>query len=346
MQGIDLKRLAKVCDLARVDIDMSAPLLLQGTTDSLAAHYRGQYSSGYRMVESDQGELDIAVSAKQFKDLVTLLDDDERVQLKETGVNLQMTTNTKNRFQMRTIERQVDPMALPDDITVTVPEGLQEELEVASKFVAKNLAQPITTGIHLLISPKQIGIEATDGFGLIYRSTLKCRSDKKFAPLDTVIPTADILLGLQVVGSTDIDITVTPTRLFLGSEGAAFDVATLNGKWPKLVVSLDTPMARRIEINVPVLRRAIGAARALESGNELHFSQAAKGVVAISTADSQRGGFTARMPGSIDRALRYDIDALALVAEMNRSQLTFEIALDAPLHVQVGKRHAWLLNRL
>lgn len=346
MQGQSLKWLAKVCDLARVDIDSSAPVLLESDGETLSVHYRGQYSSASRTVrEDDLAVFNAVLGAKQFKDAVSLLDDDADVSFRQTPSG--MTLQTKGfRFQLRKELREVDPLVPSDGRLVTVSGKLLGEVTLASKFVATSLARAIFTGIKLTLHQDRVEVEASDGYGLLFRSSVDASGGPK-KPISVVVPTYDFQLGTQIVGAAEnIYLAVDPGHtISLTTEAAAFDCSLLTGEWPRLELK-SSNLAQQLEINTSILRQAVSAARVLESGRELTFAQTErKGWLTLS-AESEKGRFETAVRGRVPKTLVYDVDALGKISEMGSEGIVFEIELDAPLHVHNGDRHAWLLNKL
>ena len=352
MQSSDLRRLAKVCDLARIDIDSNAPLYLQGTEDSLAAHYRGSYSSAYRTAPSDAGEIDVVVGAKQFKAVLPLLPEGDVAVSVETTPRRVLSLRAKgSRVALAVIDQDIEPLSLSDTITAEVQvtttdrrAGLLEEFELANQFVAKSMARPIFTGVRLTVAQDMIGLEAADGISIVYRSTMKCKTEKNLLPIRVVVPAYDFLMGLQICdGPEDILLTIEKSRIILCGNGAGFDCALLTGEWPKISLPPQA-QSRRVSMPVAVLKRAVAAVKVLEGGVELKFVPGKKNIRLL--AQSQVGGFLAEVPGYIDKAASFDVDALGLISGMSDESLTFDIAIDAPLHVQQGSRHVWLTNRI
>ena len=88
--GSEIKYLAGVCDLAKLDIEAAAVTLTSEPNGRLSALYAGMYARGSRIAAGDGADFSISINANQFKTLALMFSDEDNVKLERSKLGLRI----------------------------------------------------------------------------------------------------------------------------------------------------------------------------------------------------------------------------------------------------------------
>ena len=272
MQGADLKRLARVATLSKVDY-ANFPLHLIASGDSVVAKYAGTYSVG-RLELLCPGNFDIYVDPHHFAEHARMFEN-------QTEVQVSKTTGGQLRLRSADIELALQPVN-PDDRGIELAEDatasgielqsddLLEEIKLASEFTARSFSNRVLTGLRLVTQNDGVVIEAMDGFSCSYTSKIPLGFPPD-DPIDVVIPAYDFVLGVemtQIAGSSvklykptieAPDGKRSQNRIGIETSIGNFQCALLSGEWPDFssLHNLDYADATKLLVDTEKLKIAV-----------------------------------------------------------------------------------------
>jgi len=359
MLGKQLKYLAGVADIARMDFE-SAALTLNSEDGKLTSIYIGGFSSGWREVDDDSlvdNEFNVSVHALKFKAVASLFADDESIILDLSNPD---SLKLRSKHSQATLQRWSEETSRADvweDDEVKDPlfgfrmqaAALVTEVDVASGFVSENSIKAIFTGVRLQVSKKQARLTAFDGFGCLVESYLDCKTRGEG---ETTPPSADFMLGLKLVaGANDIIVARPRNRdavvVYNSDRSAMFRCSVIADKWPSTEKITDAPIVGT-ELKMPLesVKNLTTGGKVFDTG-EIILEPVGNMTRFIVRAD-EGGEYTTRIKGAIEHRSIYDLTMFARVAHLDS-----EIKLTVPpssVYPTVavskhGNRRAWLVAR-
>lgn len=354
MLGKHMKFLAEVADLARLDFE-AASITLKTKGDKLYSRYRGAYSSGQRwLTAEDIGEelpqLDLAVSAVQFKSLVGLFNEElplsviirgNAVRMEGSGSRIDLATRSEIE-DLEDEEKVAGNLIIDSRIDL-----LQKEFEVASEFAARSMASPILTGLR--VSSEGGGLlscEASDGYCL-YVSEFAVADTGKF---DAVLQAYDTVLGLKLLHEGTVKAYLTENgNLTLLGERSMFRSGIVRGNWPATErIRADFDRQDPIIIPSSIIRSLVQSVRILGTSNDLVLKGDGE-TLFLQTTASESGAFQASIPAKIEGQFIYDVSYYLLALNLG-AQLTISIptpdSTRSSTYLECDHRHFWMGQRI
>lgn len=367
MTGSDLRYLAAVSDLSRLDIE-TASIGLFVQEGRICARYRGAYTSGERYLEFDGPEFACEINAAKFKALAALFDDTANVNLKMTGQRLQIGQGrgAEGRGLSLAIQRdEIEELTPYDKMPATTSvklnaDDLGREIELATDFVAKNMATPLLTGIKLDISAKRVRITSTDALSAFFVSSLGTISAHAAESVVVTVPSLDFFLGIKTIGGGEARLEVitargddkqlVPVRVRVVGATSRFSCGLLEGEWPDTsIITGYKDYVTALEIAGGSVRQVVAGAKALSSSilkSGIEIVSDDKRRLIVQNMDTGEGQFMTRV-GQLDHDdeinFRYSIAAMALVSKLG-DVITLHIPKDANRQTKAlsGHRQCWV----
>jgi hypothetical protein len=356
MLGRHLKFLAEVADLARLDFE-AAGITLLTKNDKLYARYRGAYSTGQRWLTSaDIGgeelpELNLAVSAVQFKSLVGLLNEELPVKLTPRNNTLRMESGGSRidlavRSDMEDLENEEKVPG--DEIINSTVDLLQREFEVASEFSARSMSKPVLTGLRVSSDGSgTVSCEACDGYCLYLSEFMVDKTE----PFEVILPAYDIVLGLKLLksGSLKAFSSSQGGHLYLLGDRAMFRSHNLRGEWPATErIRAEVERQEPVAIPTSLIRALVQSVRILGSSNDLVLKGDGENLFLQTTA-SEYGAFQAAIPATLDGTYIYDVSYYLLALNLG-SQLMLSVPVDPAgkyaTYIEADHRRFWIGQRM
>lgn len=348
MNGLILKHLAGVSDLARLDIE-AAGVTLEAKDNMLTAGYTGGYARGYRALPiSEDLEFSVSVSALRFKTIVSMFTDEDKVFIDVTDAGLDI--RTKGSKAVLNHWGEVNDFAELDkrnlEFSARLPtEDLIREIETAAEFVSESQTNPAITGIKIAFG-KELEFMSYDGGGALYRSRVNARV-KGHGEL--IVPTQDFLLGAKLIGTGDT-ILAKPRgsdAIALFSKEALFRSSLISAPFPDLSrVTRQQPSAS-FTVEAGMIRNLVACAKALDAGPDIEVRANKNGTDVLFGSESESGSFTVSAKGRLANALHYDAVTLGKVTRLG-SVLSFAVPTkptEATL-VESDHRCCWIVTRI
>lgn len=356
MRGADLKRLADVANLTRLDI-VHRPIYLSWADGSCCATYRGTYVGAQLSVEDKDrtpGEtlgLDanhLAAVSRQFVDdaNVTVTVNRNAARIEGGGVSATLSA------VVGPSEPAAFDLSLEGEATAEVPDSeLLREALLAAEFTARSVAHRVLVGIRLAVGSNKVGMIASDGFSSILTTYATCRSDG--TAQITVQPT-DLLAALRLA---ELPVTLTVAtglnRVAVSSKSCRVVMSAVEGDWPNLLSvrqKVDTCERHTVALPSSALVSAIEVGKAMQgSPNVLIESSPTLDGVSIKTLAGEAGEFCVNVPvaataGKV-RAV-YDTATMILASKLG-SDLSFSIPTDSsiPTLVSAAQRRYLITQR-
>lgn len=352
MNGRQLKFLAEVADLARLDFE-AASITLKRVFDPklgwrVVSRYRGAYSSGQRWDDlPDVPDLDIAVSAMQFKSLVSLFGDEEEIKLIPSAGSLLLKSSDKEiNLNTRGDTEDLEPLELEGVEYVEAPVvSILREVECASEFSARSMAKPVLTGLRIAGGNGKLGVQSSDGVSTLFETTINVEGN---AQLDMIAPGYDLVLGLRLLdtGMAKLARTQQPNHVILYGEKAMFRSSILQGTWPDFSRVRAPQHRQSAEIPSSLIRSLVQSVRILGSSNDLRLRGDGENLY-LETMEAEAGHFEAKMPAKIEGSYTFDVGSF-LLAQAIGAQLVIQLPNEGgvPTLVESGERRFWIASRL
>ena len=345
MNGIVLKYLAGVADLARLDIEAAA-ITLRCEDGDIAAGYAGMYARGVRRGQGDAPDFSISVNAAQFKTMASMFDDDDTVVIRRDPEGLVMRSRSSNA-QLRAWGDETDYPEFDRrnaELVARLPANtLISEIDAAQDFTGESLLRPALTGIRLDFESPHLLFTATDGFTSLYRASVDATVKGAGS---IVVPAADFALGAKLIGDGDATI-VKPkgeNAVIIYNSHALFRSSLIALEWPNLDDVMATKLGARFQVDAAQVRNLVAGAKALGSEPDV-LVKPQRGYVLFETS-SESGGFTTASKGAIDFEMRFGADVLAKLVKLG-SVLSFRApAVNLkPTLVTSEHRSCWIMMR-
>lgn len=348
MLAQDLKRLADVAEIAKLDIAPGA-VTLAPTENGILAYYEGAYAAGGIIVAAGDLQKQVSVSATEFSALVALFDTNTDVILKATASELSLSTRSR-RVKLRfrgdpSIEGYVRLQETARDGSVKLAPFLKEAT-FASTVSAVAMTAPILRGIRVVRAKTVVGIQAANGTSLVYETSIPGKS--KGEKVEIAAPAEDLLLALRVLGqSEDVFFGTGPTgkTLVLSNETAVVKIATLAGQWPEMGQLRNLMFSQAISLPVPSIKALTTAARAYRSGSEATIRPGKGQTIILETEETETGQFQEVLPGLLTSTFVLDIADLDTASKMVSDAVVLEFS-DQMARMTTEGRKLYLLTRV
>jgi hypothetical protein len=344
MKGSQLKFLAGVADLARLDFEAaSVTLCKQGNL--LISRYQGAYSSGQRWLDlPDAPEVLRTASAMQFKSLAGLFEDDEELDIivQERSIRLQ------SEVKKIDLTTRGEPLGLtPFEPTQPYLEGtvavILSEVACASEFSARSMAKPVLTGLRIAGAKGQLGVQASDGVSVLFETKIEVKGDDK---IDMIAPGYDLVLGLRLLDSGVVKVVQTNNRIQLYGENGTFDSSLLTGNWPDFTAVRAPQRRQTVILPTALIKSLVQSVRILGSSNDLRLRGDGE-YLHLETVEAEAGHFDARVPSQVSGTYTFDVGSF-LLAQGLGSELTIQLPNEGgvPTLIESGPRRLWLAAKL
>lgn len=357
MLGRHLRFLAEVADLARLDFEAaSISLITQG--DSLYSRYKGSYSGGQRwLTQEEVGEvplpdLNVAVSALQFKSLVGLMDDESEVEVivRDNGIRLISGERNIDLALRAGGVDDLEPHDVEGDlIAMTTVQVFQREAETASEFAARSMARPVLTGLRVIGSADgRLAIEASDGISALYLAKFAIDQSQQF---ELIVPAFDTVLGLKLIREGPVAVLRSPrgNQLILVGQRAIFRSSVVMGEWPNSSrIRQEVIRQEPIQIPAGILRALVSGVRILGTSNDLILKGDGT-MLRLETSSSEMGAFRDAVPSAVQGTFIYDVGNFLLALNLGGAVLLHlpkEGAVGVPTLLESGHRQYWIGQRM
>lgn len=348
MKASDLKFLAEVADLARLDFE-AASVSINKHGSRLVATYNGAYSTGQRWREvPDAPEISLMVLGKQFKDLMSLFGDDEDVLLAMAGGVLQVRSKDKKiDLRPRGPGEGIEPYS-PTDSTPLAEidtDGFLKEVQCASEFSARSMAKAVLTGVRIMARGTTLGLQASDGQAVLFETTHKlAKAVKEFA---LVAPAYDLALGLRLIKSGRVRVAQTANKnnLLLYGDDALFRCSLIAGEWPDFAKIRQPQSRTHVKLPGALVKSVIQSIKILGTTNDLIMRGDGE-TLHIESVLSEAGQFNAQVLSSVVGTFTFDSNIFELVIHMGD---TLDVGLpvgQVPTLVESGARKFWMAPKL
>lgn len=330
MKGSDWKALAAVNELARSDFHEAA-LTLIGTPETLTARYRGTYSGGERTITHDDrvlASLMMQVSGSRLKLFADLFDDDDEVAVEIDTSTLTLSAGMSTISLVTIVgfdDRPIEAVMPPPQAFIEAT-SVADEVDLATYFTARTMVKPLLTGLHLELANGRIGIEVSNGFSTLLRSSVSCETTEEVRTTTTV-QAYDFLLGLLMMGTGKVGIYMNSerNRLILSSPNAMFSCSGLVGTWPDFSAIEKEPEGGRsvLTVSADQVKALVSGAKSLDASNTIEVIGDASGTV-LQTGRSETGMFKLRVDDHLRGSYHFDVEDMIRAARLG-SQLSLEI---------------------
>lgn len=357
MKGSQLKFLADIADLARLDFEAAAVTIVKDG-DRVVSRYKGAYSSGQRWLEMPEApNLNIAVSAMQFKSIVGLFSDEEEVEvtIHNRSVNLRSVMKEVD-LNTRVDMEDLEPFE-PEEGTPYLEGMVQDvlrEVEVATEFSARSMAKPVLTGLRVTGSNGALDIESSDGTSSLFVTKVTVEGQHNW---EMIVPGYDLVLGLKLLGNTPVKLITTQKeigdpigQLILYGTNGMFKCSLINGKWPDFTkVKADYPR-QKVRIPTSLIRDLVASVRILSSSNDLRLRGDGTHLF-LETFEGEYGSFQAKVVGAVNGTFTYDVSSFLLAQNLG-SELEVQLpdpsyeAGPVPTYIEAGGRKFWLASKV
>lgn len=346
MRASVIKRLAEAGEASKSELNPTQTFI--GWVNGKAiSWYRGQYAACGIMVDAAEEIPTCAIAARQFRDLMTgLFEDDKEIKLTSVRNSLVVATGRRRatfRFEgepdfteyWRRLEMIQDKGVLVDREVFT------REISIASEIVASSLSMPILTGIRLAAGADRVGIQSANGMSLMFQSAIPAVTGDVRASV--VVPTAEFKSALSTMRGKDLHLIIDARSVILRSADAFFVLPVMSGTWPSLqhVIS-SLVFADEVTLPSGIIRDVSTAVRIYTADSDVRFSPTERNEVIISTMESEAGQFVEAIAGKLSREYRFDVADLAIAAKIADGDVTMAVGpsmaristLDRTLYVQ------------
>lgn len=348
MLGSQLKFLAEVADLARLDFEAAA-ITLVNHEGRLVSRYQGAYSSGQRWLDiPDAPMISLAVSAMQFKSLASLFDPDEEVIVTEISKGLNLKSNRfKIDLNAHGQPEGIEPYEPIEQNYVIAPvPTLLRELECASEFSARSMARPVLTGLRISGQDGKLDVQSSDGISSLFETVIDVEGDSS---IDMVVPAYDLVLGLRLLdsGMAKLMKTTTPAnRVALYGQSAIFQSSILTGTWPEFAKIRQERKRQEVKISTAFIRSLVQSVRILGTSNDLRLRGDGE-FLYLETIEGESGRFEAKIESDVQGTYTFDVGSF-LLAQGLGSELQFKLPNEGgvPTLVESGTRKYWIAAKL
>lgn len=351
MNGSNLKYLAAVADLARLDLEAAALTIMAGE-GVITASYHGNYARGYRQSAYDgTGAIYNSVSAARFKAMASLFEDDESVDILPGSDGSGVGVILRSQRSRSVVTGWGEPTEPPDlsitqaELTARMPTAeFLSEFEIAASFAAKSQVRPSLEGVRITFTKNRLLLTAYDGAGALYISRIRARVQGSGS---MIVPTADFLQGAKLVGDGDIIIT-KPANLdavILQNDRAFFRSGLIVDQWPDMRSVTETEHATEFTVEAAQVRNIVAASKALNGALDVSVTQ--RGRFVLFATEGEGGSFTVAVNGEVKaRELFYDVNTLDKAIRLG-PVLTFAVAASPhnPTLVSSEHRRCWIMTR-
>lgn len=354
MKGSELRYLAGVADLARLDLEAASATLI-ATGGDVTAIYRGLYAYGDRVVRGTKTEPFTAhINAAQFKALAAMFVEDDEVRLSydpKRGVSL---SSKQTATTLKEWGEAVDHLSPPDlkslemQCSISGP-ALASELETALDFVSESHTRPAFTGIRLAWQRSAMRVMAYDGVAALYLSIVPDIEVKGQAEL--ILPAKDIALGGKLIAEnapkkTMIEKPKGEEALYIYNAKSLFRSPTVRAEWPNTSeLTAEMQESTSFDVESAQIKNLTAGVRVFGAGPDIDVSEIKGRVLFQSRSDM--GSFTTAVRGSLKAPLKYDAETLSKVTKLG-PVLRFHVPDQPykPTIVQAGHRKCWVQTRI
>lgn len=354
MNGLILKHLAAVGDLAKLDLEAAAIVLRYDGGTHLRAGYGGAYARGMRQVEVSDDELppfSLSLNAAQFKAIASMFPDDESVAIKlgPRRVTLRSTSSNASLNQWG----EADDESFPEFDRGQVAMGIQvdadaliAEIEVASDFASESYLHAALTGIRLAFND-DLNVMTYDGGQALFESSVPVKRKLK-ASGTIIVPRQDFVIGCKLAaeGDTWLFKMADSEAVVIRSKNALFRCVLQAGVWPDVSRIMQQSNQTHFQVDAAQIKNLVAGANALKSEPDVHVRPEKGGRISFST-ESEAGKFSTIVKGNLETELRYDKTLLGKVTKLG-PVLDFYAPDKAyePTVIEEGIRKCWIVTRI
>lgn len=343
MLGSQLRALASAGDVARVDLGQS-PLLLSPTPEhTTVAWYAGYGISCGVIIEGDELEHPVAVSAPDFKAITALYPPKEPVSIKALQSSLRVTGADRRsllRYTALSEDRLMDyttaRVALPY-VRVSL-KLFAAELEAAVEGAATSMAAPILTGVRLVGRKRAIGVQSYNGSSLAFYSQFEADEyEEVFTGWEVVVPAYDLQAALKVLKGDSVAVAQAGHNLILNTETVVVRLSTLAGSWPIRGAIQPGDIREELTLSRDALTGLAAAAEVYDRSEVLIDPWPDSGV-RLSIPEGERGAYEEIVEGSLSN--RYVVSAadLAVLGKASTGDALMLRFTDRMVCLQAGPR--------
>lgn len=324
MEAKQVKRLADIADIARMDLTPRA-ITLSPRPSGIMASYFGVYVAGAIHVTLPPIQIHsltrtVSIAAAEFHDLVALFDDNMDVDLRPGDAALQLAAG-RRRASLRYLPDNPPTASDPEIALYTAPadgtvrtETFVRDMRMALAITSDELTQPILTGIRLILTGAAFGIQTANGSSLVFQSASPAIVHNK---VEVVLPSTDIARVLNLMRGETVDICTDGRAVILRSDAAVVKLPRMMGAWPKLSERLSQlRFDDHVQVPVPLIKAMAAAARAYKASGGDVILRPTEGGIMLETRDSELGQFQDVIPGTIQRSYAIDADNLDIAVKV------------------------------
>lgn len=303
MKASQLKKLASAAEASTLDL-APGPITLSPSEDGgIVAWYQGTYAAcGIRVDVPDILPRPVSVAAREFQSLAGIFDDDAEVGILPEPSVLKIATRQR-RLTLRYIGRPnlhgYSQLSGTETEISAKMEDFVREVRIGAESVAKNMSNPILTGIRLLGATGTVGIQTANASSLVFQSRVpgKVDVDGKF---EVIAPWEDILRAFKMISGDVIRIGRSGRTLVLHGDSSVVKIPLLSGAWPNLAGPLKALQFREtVEIPTETVKSVAAAVRVYKAANEIILSPTEEGEIVIRTAEGELGRYEETIEGTL-----------------------------------------------
>lgn len=333
MKGHELKRLAQANEAARIDLTGNGPLTLAPAPGGgVLAWYKGAYGAAGVVVPDGAIDHPVSVGANEFAGLAALFEDAADVAVTTMPRSLELRSG-RRRVSLR-YNGQPDASLYEEQQALSVSaivklSEFSRLMRAAATMTAGSMAQPVLSGVRLVIKPGALGAQAANGVSLVFEGGIKADGESSvecIVPADVIVP----MLSIFDPETEYLGLALDRNALVLATTSTVARLPLLGGAWPNLSATRATlTFPDRLIIPTSTIRNLTRAIRAYKADEFVVFepgsSFEAADTVLIRTEESEGGVFEEYATGNLSRSYKFALSDLEAAGRISSAEL--QIAL-------------------
>lgn len=348
MNGKQLKQLASIANIAKLDMSPGSMVVTSQPTGVLAWYY-GIYFAGGILVNTPMQLPTMSLAPEQFQAIAALFDDVAEVQF-NPGASGLILQSGKRKLDIRYGPAPVSPLTETyHPITGVTPvvrvktSDLVAELTLIKGVAAKNATMPILGGTRVLAAGSNVGFLSANGASMVYQSAISGTATERF---DIVPPVEEFLTALSIFADEEyVGLALMNRALIIRGENAVAKINTMAGEFPDLMAQLKKiDFTEKVSLPAYAIKSLVTAARAFKAPNLATIRPAVTGEgIVMQTEATEIGQFEEVVDGSLTRMYAVSVDDLDMASRLSGDVIELSLSAERSMSLlQIGNRRLYI----